>query len=103
VSRDDLGRVGEAVRTALEVRRPLSRLSPRQIEVLRMIAEGLTTRQMAERLALSSKTIETHRSAVTRRLGIREVAGLVRYAVRVGLASQCPPYDARKLEADLAA
>jgi len=85
----------EVVQSALEVRRPLSKLSPRQIEVLRLIAQGLTTRQIAQHLVLSEKTIETHRSAVAQRLGIRDVAGLVRYAVRVGLASQAPPFDAR--------
>jgi DNA-binding NarL/FixJ family response regulator len=92
-------RVAEVVENALEVRRPLSKLSPRQIEVLRLIAQGLTTRQIAQHLVLSEKTIETHRSAVAQRLGIRDVAGLVRYAVRVGLVSQAPPFDARRREA----
>ena len=93
---DALGQAAEAVQRALEVRQPLSRLSPRQIEVLRLITEGLTSREIASRLRLSEKTVETHRSAVAQRLGIRDVAGLVRYAVRVGLTSLAPPFDGRR-------
>jgi DNA-binding NarL/FixJ family response regulator len=99
VRRDAAGQVAEAVQRALEVRQPLSRLSPRQIEVLRLITEGLTSREIASRLRLSEKTVETHRSAVAQRLGIRDVAGLVRYAVRVGLTSLAPPFDGRRREA----
>jgi DNA-binding NarL/FixJ family response regulator len=99
VWKDRMERIAEVVEDALEVRRPLGKLSPRQIEVLRLIAQGLTTKQIAQHLVLSEKTIETHRSAVAQRLGIRDVAGLVRYAVRVGLASQAPPFDARRGEA----
>ena len=99
VRRDALGEVAGAVQRALEVRQPLARLSPRQVEVLRLITEGLTSRAIAARLELSEKTVETHRSAVAQRLGIRDVAGLVRYAVRVGLTSLAAPYDTRKREA----
>jgi DNA-binding NarL/FixJ family response regulator len=99
VRRDAAGQVAEAVQRALEVRQPLSRLSPRQIEVLRLITEGLTSREIASRLRLSEKTVETHRSAVAQRLGIRDVAGLVRYAARVGLTSLVPPFDGRRKEA----
>jgi DNA-binding NarL/FixJ family response regulator len=96
---DAAGQTTEAVQRALEVRQPLSRLSPRQIEVLRLITEGLTSREIASRLRLSEKTVETHRSAVAQRLGIRDVAGLVRYAARVGLTSLAPPFDGRRREA----
>lgn len=96
---DALGHAAETVQRALEVRQPLSRLSPRQIEVLRLITEGLTSREIAARLGLSEKTVETHRSAVAQRLGIRDVAGLVRYAVRVGLTPLAPPFDSRRREA----
>lgn len=96
---DAAGQTTEAVLRALEVRQPLSRLSPRQIEVLRLITEGLTSREIADRLQLSEKTVETHRSAVAQRLGIRDVAGLVRYAARVGLTSLAPPFDGRRREA----
>jgi len=99
VRRDAVGRAPEVVQRALEARQPLSRLSPRQIEVLRLITDGLTSREIASRLQLSEKTVETHRSAVAQRLGIRDVAGLVRYAVRVGLTSVAPPFDGRRREA----
>lgn len=60
-------------------------LSPRQREVLQLIAEGRSTREMAERLNLSVKTIETHRAQLMQRLEIFDVAGLTRYALRIGL------------------
>ena len=63
----------------------LATLSPRQREVLRLIAEGNTTKQIAQQLEISVKTVETHRAQLMERLGIREVAGLVRYAITVGL------------------
>jgi DNA-binding NarL/FixJ family response regulator len=63
----------------------LAHLSPRQREVLRLIAEGQTTKQIAQTLEISVKTVETHRSQLMDRLGIHDVAGLVRYAIIVGL------------------
>jgi DNA-binding NarL/FixJ family response regulator len=99
VRRDAVGHAVEAVQRGLEARQPLSRLSPRQIEVLRLITDGLTSREIASRLSLSEKTVETHRSAVAQRLGIRDVAGLVRYAVRVGLTSLAPPFNGRRRDA----
>ena len=63
----------------------LATLSPRQREVLRLIAEGHTTKQIAQVLEISVKTVETHRAQLMERLGIYEVAGLVRYAIIVGL------------------
>jgi DNA-binding NarL/FixJ family response regulator len=60
-------------------------LTPRQREVLKRIAEGRTTKEIAFDLGLSVKTVETHRAQVMDRLGIRDVAGLVRYAMRTGL------------------
>lgn len=63
----------------------LDTLSPRQREVLRLIAEGKTTKQIAQLLEISVKTVETHRAQLMERLGIRDVAGLVRYAILVGL------------------
>ncbi len=61
------------------------KLSPRQTQILKLIAEGKTTKQVALELAISVKTVETHRSALMIRVGVRDVAGLVRYAVKVGL------------------
>jgi DNA-binding NarL/FixJ family response regulator len=63
----------------------LANLSPRQREVLRLIAEGRTTKQIAQLLEISVKTVETHRAQLMDRLDIRDVAGLVRYAITVGL------------------
>jgi DNA-binding NarL/FixJ family response regulator len=63
----------------------LASLSPRQREVLRLIAEGKTTKQIAQVLEISVKTVETHRAQLMERLSIHDVAGLVRYAIIVGL------------------
>jgi len=60
-------------------------LTPRQREVLRRIAEGRSTKEIAFDLGLSVKTVETHRAQIMERVGIRDVAGLVRYAMRTGL------------------
>ncbi len=81
----NLARLGPAVEAAVAARRPLRALSPRQFEVLRLIAQGHSTRDIARRLKLGVKTIETHRAAVMKRLNIHDVAGLVRFALRVGL------------------
>lgn len=72
-------------RSAPAARSSLERLTSRQREILQLIAEGNTTKQMAERLRLSVKTVETHRTNLMDRLEIHDLAGLVRYAVRVGL------------------
>ena len=63
----------------------LETLTPRQREVLQLIAEGHSTKGSAAVLGLSVKTVETHRTQLMQRLGIHDVAGLVRYAMRVGL------------------
>jgi DNA-binding NarL/FixJ family response regulator len=83
--KDHLARLGSAIEAALSVRRRIRKLSPRQLEVLRQVAEGHTTADIARRLGLSVKTVETHRSELMKRLGIHDVVGLVRYAVRIGL------------------
>ena len=62
-------------------------LTPRQREILQMIAEGKSTKEIAFVLNVSGKTVETHRAALMERLGIRDVAGLVLYAVRNHLVS----------------
>jgi DNA-binding NarL/FixJ family response regulator len=68
-------------------------LTPRQREVLRLVAEGCSTKQVAARLHLSTKTVEAHRAAIMDRLGIRDLAGLVRFAIRVGLIDDGPHED----------
>ena len=60
-------------------------LTPRQREVLRLIAEGKTTKAIARLLGVSVKTVETHRAQLMDRLDIHDVAGLVRHAIRIGL------------------
>jgi DNA-binding NarL/FixJ family response regulator len=57
------------------------------MEVLRLMAQGLTTPEIARRLSLSAKTVETHRGEIMKRVGIHDIVGLVRYAVRVGLVT----------------
>ncbi len=62
-----------------------ARLTPRQREVLKLIADGNSTKQIALFLNISVKTVETHRMLLTERLDIHDTAGLVRYALRAGL------------------
>lgn len=66
---------------------PLQLLSPRQREVLRRVAEGSSTKEIARALELSPKTVDIHRAQLMQRLDIHDVAGLTRFAVRVGLVS----------------
>jgi DNA-binding NarL/FixJ family response regulator len=64
---------------------PLARLTDRQREILHRIAEGENTKEIASRLGVSVKTVESHRLQLMARLDIHDVPGLVRYAVRNGL------------------
>jgi len=66
---------------------PLRDLTPRQREVLQLIAEGNSTKEIASKLNVSIKTVETHRGELMNRLDIHDVAGLVRYAIRTGLVT----------------
>ena len=60
-------------------------LTSRQREILQLIAEGFTTKDISQKLNLSINTVETHRSQLMERLGIHDLAGLVRYAIREGI------------------
>jgi DNA-binding NarL/FixJ family response regulator len=60
-------------------------LTSRQREILQLIAEGCTTKDISQKLNLSINTVETHRSQLMERLGIHDLAGLVRYAIREGI------------------
>ena len=62
-------------------------LSGREREVLQMIAEGKSTKEIALKLFVSTKTVETHRKQIMDKLNIRTVAGLTKYAIREGLTS----------------
>jgi len=90
VIRRNLKRLPGAIENAIERRSPLAKLTNRQIEVLRLVAEGHRTRDIADRLKLSVKTVESHRGEVMKRLGMDDVVSLVRYALRVGLIPASP-------------
>ncbi len=64
---------------------PLASLSSRQKEILQLIAEGYANKEIAQRLDLSPRTVETHRAELMERLNIRDVPGLVKIAIRAGV------------------
>jgi DNA-binding NarL/FixJ family response regulator len=64
---------------------PASPLTPRELEVVKLIAEAFTNKQIAETLRLSEKTVESHRANVLTKLGMRDRVELVRYAIKRGL------------------
>lgn len=66
---------------------PRTLLSPREREVLQLLAEGYGTKDIAERLLVSTNTVDTHRAHIMTKLNIRTIADLVKYAVREGLTS----------------
>lgn len=72
-------------RGALGAARTLDVLTGRQREILQLVVEGNSTKAIARKLGLSVKTVEAHRSQIMARLEIRNIAGLVRYAIRVGI------------------
>jgi DNA-binding NarL/FixJ family response regulator len=93
IFRSDLSRLLPTIDLAMEARTPFRRLSRRQREVLQLLAMSCSTREIARRLRLSVKTVETHRAAVMKRLGIRQLANLVRYSLRVGLIQREQPRE----------
>jgi DNA-binding NarL/FixJ family response regulator len=66
---------------------PFAQLTPREREVLVAIAEGQSNKEIADRLGIGVRTIETHRERIMRRLNIHSVAGLTKYAIANGLIS----------------
>ncbi len=76
-----LGRQGQPERAAFKI------LSPREREVLQLLAEGQSTREIAEQLNLSVSTVETHRRQLKEKLNIDSVAGLIKFAIREGLTT----------------
>jgi DNA-binding NarL/FixJ family response regulator len=60
-------------------------LPKRQLQVLLLICDGLTGKEIAQRLGISTKTVEFHRAGIYKRLGLKTIAHLVRYAIRMGL------------------
>jgi len=67
-------------------RRVIPRLTSRERQVLNLVANGFTSRQIGEKLGISPRTAETHRVNIGRRLGIRNVAQMVRYAIENDLS-----------------
>lgn len=90
VIKKNIHRLPAAITTAIERRQPLSKLTSRQVEVLRLVAEGHRTREIADKLSLSIKTVESHRGELMKRLGMHDVVSLVRYALRSGLVALSP-------------
>ena len=77
--------VADYIRRVGEETNPLELLTPRQREILQLIAEGHSTKEIARILHVSPKTVETHRTQLMERLDIHDIAGLVRYAIRAGV------------------
>lgn len=88
VSREISGGTGLDYKSATAGERSIStELTPRQRDVLKLIAEGRSTKQIAEVMNISAKTVETHRALLMNRLNIHDVAGLVRYAIKMGMVT----------------
>ena len=66
---------------------PLERLTAREREILQLVVEGRTSAEIAETLFISRKTVETYRSRLTEKLGVKDVPGLVKFAIQHGLTS----------------
>ncbi len=87
---------------ALKDQRPLggssafTLLTEREREVLQLLAEGHSTREIAEQLYMSPKTVATHREHLMEKLHIRSIAGLTKYAILEGLTSSEPEYTPEK-------
>lgn len=80
--------LGEAMRAGTETReKPLERLTTREIEVLRRVSAGQPSKAIAADLAISIRTVETHRANLMRKLNIHSVSELVRYAIREKIAA----------------
>lgn len=75
----------DSVRRREPIISPMERLTPREKEVLQLVAEGNTNRQIASILTISTKTVEKHRFNLMEKLEIRDLAGLVRFAISEGM------------------
>lgn len=82
--------VADYVRRAGNESSSVKQLTSRQREILQLIAQGRTTKEIADSLYISVKTVEPHRMQLMKRLEIYNVAGLVRYAIRIGLVLSGP-------------
>ena len=77
--------LSEAVRAGVPQGRLIDQLTEREREVLRWVAQGLSTKEIASRFNISTRTVETHRANLMRKLGLRSVAKLTQFAIREGL------------------
>jgi DNA-binding NarL/FixJ family response regulator len=77
--------IGECLRHAREGESQRDPLTPRETEVIKLVAESYTNREIAETLVISEKTVEGHRSNILEKLGMRDRVELTRYAIRNGL------------------
>jgi len=66
---------------------PLEALSSREREILQLVAEGKTSQEIGERLSISPKTVDTYRSRLMRKIGVEDMAGLIRFAIQNGVIS----------------
>jgi len=66
---------------------PLEALSPREREILQLVAEGKTSQQIAKRLSISPKTVDTYRSRLMHKIGVEDMAGVVKFAIQHGVIS----------------
>jgi DNA-binding NarL/FixJ family response regulator len=77
--------INDHLRRAREGKLPLDPLTPRETEVIKLVAESYTNRQIAEALVISEKTVDRHRANILEKLGMRDRVELTRYAIRNGL------------------
>lgn len=66
---------------------PLETLSHREREILKLVAEGKTSREIAKRLSISPKTVDTYRSRLMSKIGVKNLAGLIKFAIQHGVIS----------------
>ena len=76
-------------------------LTPRQRQIVTLIADDLTAKEIADRMSISPKTVEFHRTLIRHRLGVTGTAGIVRYAIRAGLIQPLTPAPFQDLAADI--
>ena len=72
-------------RQAAEAKSPLERLTPREREVLQLVVEGKSSAEIGDILSLSPKTVETYRSRIMQKLGLRDLPSLVKFAIQHGI------------------
>jgi DNA-binding NarL/FixJ family response regulator len=80
--------LSEMVRRGGPQRKPTELLTDRELEVLKMVAHGLSTKEIAARLDISTRTVESHRANLMRKLGLKSVALLTQLAIREGLIEE---------------